>query len=193
MEATKRDTPGSNLSPEGVPHSYLDWDSFGQQKGPHSMLIYIMKTSRYCRRGCGKFSHQKRKCPNLFTLHLSHCTPNLEGLKAAKASVELDQSASLLMTSCLQLDCCWKGRGDLAWKGASLPLPPHFLRRDSRAQGPLGHCFRQNWNSPQIPDQKLFSACTNAYEACRHSFPMFNIYDGLLQNTDLSLQRLAKF
>ena len=78
----------------------------GQQKGRPSTFVYTVKNNRCCRAGCGKFSLRNRKCPDLFTFHLRHsCTPNPEGLKAAKASVELHQSAFLLMTSCLQLDC----------------------------------------------------------------------------------------
>lgn len=75
---------------------------------------------------------------NFFISYLSlfsPSTPNLQGLKATKASVELNQSAWLLMTSCLQLDSLPGRAGrarDPAWKGT---LAAPFHTEGSESQG----------------------------------------------------------
>lgn len=104
----------------------------------------------------GKFSHSQRKLKlkiyfiwSLF----SPGRPNRQGLTATKASVEMNQSACLLVTSCLQLDSLLGRVGrarDRPGRAPSLLLPP-FSLRDPRAKGPLSYHFRWNQGHPPSP------------------------------------------
>lgn len=139
---------------------------------------------------------------NLLILHSSFCTPNPQGLNTAKASTELNQSACLLMTSCLQWDRAGKGEAampllDLAWKGA-LPVAATSLLR-KRIQEPRVSSTTISDKARTFPKscaRNYSQLIQNAYKASPCSSPishLFNIYESWLQNTNLSFKPLAKF
>lgn len=127
---------------------------------------------------CGKFS--RNSSPNLSVLRLSHssCTPNPQGLIATKASVELNQSAFLLMTSCLQLDCLLERERHLGPGLEGCPLCCCHFTSHGGIQGPrvpsatISDDTRTN---PQILDQKLFSAYTKCIQSMSLLFTHFSL------------------
>lgn len=131
--------------------SPVGWPRSARKATQH--VVYIIKNNTNCGLWYGKFSHCQHKLKLQSFYFTSRpffsSTPNPQGLKATQASVELNQSAFLLMTSCLQLDSvpCPEGWG--GWNQAlrpgrapSLPLPLHCSPRDLRAKGPLSYHFR---------------------------------------------------
>lgn len=141
---------------------------------------------------------------NLFILHRGHSSssPNPHGLKANQASVELNQSAFLLMTSCLQLDSVpgrvgRLGPGPWAWKGALPPLPPPCSPRDLRAKGPLSATTSGETKACPKPLAGNYSQLIqNAHKArvpALHPFPTCLIFMKADYKTNLSLKPSAKF
>lgn len=98
-------TQGSNLSPEvGVSHSCLGTALLRKRTTQHTCSHN--KEQCVLRARGGKFSTGSGNSQPVspFTSKSFFLHTNREGLTAAKASVEVNQSAPLMMTSCLPLD-----------------------------------------------------------------------------------------
>lgn len=155
-------TRGSNLSPEvGMSHSCLGTALLPKRTTQHTCSHN--KEQCVLRARGGKFSTGSGNSQPVspFTSKSFFLHTNREGLTAAKASVEVNQSAPLMMTSCLPLDGLLERARHL---GPGLEgCPPcgcHFTSQ-GRIQEPRVPSEETGTAAPpQIPDQKLFSACT---------------------------------
>ena len=107
-----------------------------------------------------EFSHSQWKLkPKSLGLRskVFSCTPDPQGLKASTASVELNQSAFLSMTSCLQPDSLdsllekrlGPGLGGCFCFPGCCPFTPR-----GGTQGPCSYHFSQNQDTPQTPGQR---------------------------------------
>lgn len=124
--------------------------------------------------------------PKSLILHLSHssCTHDSEGLKAAKASVELNQSAFLLMTSCLQLDSLLKRARRCLGPGLE-GCPPYYchltsLRGIQEPSVPSATISDKTRTFSKSLTRNYSQLVQNVYEACPCSsliFHLFNIYE----------------
>ena len=115
--------------------------------------------------------------PNPSVLHLSHssCTPDSQGLKATKASVELNQSVFLLMTSCLQLDSLLErarrvGPGLEGCPPGCCSFPPHGETQGPRV--PAATISDETRTFPRSLARDYSQFAQNAYEACPCTSPI---------------------